>query len=194
MGTWKASMLRKDLWDGSVVKVFATWQCKPEDLSPIPRAHVKVEGENWLHEVVCWSPCVHHALVCVCAHMHMYACPIYTQYTHKHIYDNRNKCFPPKKKWEKCRPWRPESRSFRGEPGFKTYVVKETDCNLPCLENQNDVELKNNGLVYLPEKTSRQESIQAHGEKAVTVTKETSAIEETSPALHWDTRRERSAR
>lgn len=49
---------------------------------------------------------------------------------------------------------------------------------------------KNNGLVYLPEKSSRQESIQAHGEKAVTITKETSAIEETPPALHWDTRRD----
>lgn len=70
------------------------------------------------------------------------------------------------------------------------YAVKEADCNLPCLENQNDVELKSNGLVYLPEKNSRQGMIQAHGEKAVTITKETSATEETPPALHRDTRRE----
>lgn len=168
MGTWKASMLRKDLWDGSVVKVFATWQCKPEDLSPIPRAHVKAGGENWLHKVVCWSPRGHHALVCVCVLTCTCMHARYTPNTHINIYMIIEiNVPPPKKKWEKCRPWRPESRSFRGEPGFKTYVVKEADCNLPCLENQNDVELKNNGLVYLPEKSSRQESIQAHSEKAV---------------------------
>lgn len=37
------------------------------------------------------------------------------------------------------------------------YAVKETDCDLPCLENLNDVELKTKGLVGLSDKSSRQE-------------------------------------
>lgn len=40
-------------------------QCKPKDLSLIPKTHIKVRGEHQLHRVVLWPPLQHlHPQIC----------------------------------------------------------------------------------------------------------------------------------